>query len=194
MKMGYARVSTMGQDLETQQDILKEQGCERIYIEKKSGKDATSREELQKLLSNLREGDHVYVTKIDRLARSIIDLNKLVTEITEKGSSITFIKDQMTFEPGTNNSMQSLMFNILGSFAQFERELIVERTGEGRQRAKQQGKKLGRTGRPDKDIKRALKLYDEREKNGHSVTDISKITSVPRATIYHELKKRGATQ
>jgi DNA invertase Pin-like site-specific DNA recombinase len=84
-----------------------------------------------------------------------------------------------------------LLFNILGSFAQFERDLIVERTGEGRERAKKQGKHMGRPAQDEKQINKALKLYSERESNGMSVNDIAKVTGVPRSTIYAELKKKG---
>lgn len=189
-KIGYARVSTVNQNLESQKEILKSAGCEKVFIEKVTGASTAPREELKAMFEYMREGDHIYVTKIDRLARSIIDLNKLVQEITSKGATITFIKDSMTFEPGHSNSMQSLLFNVLGAFAQFERDIIVERTTEGRERAKKQGKHMGRPSRPKKDIERALKLYYDRENNGHSIADIIKLTGVPKATLYHEIRKR----
>src|SRR5699024_12219183 len=97
----------------------------------------------------VRNGDTVIVTKIDRLARSIIDLNRIVSDLTAKGVSVYFINENMTFRNGQHvNSLQTLLFNVLGSFAQFERDLIVERTTEGRERAKQQGKHLGRPSQP----------------------------------------------
>lgn len=96
----------------------------------------------------------------------------------------------MEFVAGTDsNSIQTLLFNILGSFAQFERDLIVERTTEGRERAKLQGKHMGRPSQPKKNVERALELYKQRETNGMSVNDIAKLTSVPRSTIYAEIKK-----
>ena len=191
MKIGYARVSTVGQDYETQQEILENEGCEKIYTEKVTGTSTAQRKELKRLLDNVREDDEVYITKIDRLARSITDLNKIVQELKQKGVSVHFISEGMTFKPDDKaSSMQTMMFNILGSFAQFERELIVERTTEGRERAKKQGKHMGRPAKPKQDIKKALKLYDEKAENKMSVTDISKVTGVPRSTIYHELKKR----
>jgi len=189
-KIGYARVSTVTQNLEAQKEILQDAGCEKLFIEKVTGTSTAQRKELKALFEYMREGDHIYVTKIDRLARSIIDLHKLVKEISDKGVTITFIKDNITFSPGSTNSMQSLLFNILATFAQFERDIIVERTTEGRERAKKQGKHMGRIGRPRKDIERALKLYDERETNGHSVSDIVKLTGVPRGSLYVEIRKR----
>src|SRR5699024_5344197 len=89
-----------------------------------------------------------------------------------------------------SNSLQTLLFNVLGSFAQFERDLIVERTTEGRERAKRQGKHIGRPAQPAQQVKRALKLYRDRQTNEMSDNDNSKMTVVPRTTIYHELKKQ----
>ena len=191
MKIGYARVSTVGQDYQTQKEILENNGCNKIYKEKVTGTSTAQRKELNKLLDNVREDDEVYITKIDRLARSITDLNKVVKTLTDKGVSVHFISEGMSFKPDDKaSSMQTMLFNILGSFAQFERDLIVERTTEGRERAKKQGKHMGRPSQPKKNIQKALKLYDEREQNGMSVNDISKLTDVPYSTIYNELKKR----
>lgn len=191
MKIGYGRVSTVVQDLETQQELLKAAGCTKLFIEKVSGTSAAQRSELKAMNEQIREGDLLIVTKIDRLARSIIDLNKIVKELNEKGISVQFLKENMTFAAGDEaNSINTLLFNILGSFAQFERDLIVERTTEGRERAKKQGKHMGRPSQPKKKIEQAMKLYSERETNGHSVNDIVKLTGVPRATIYAAIKKQ----
>lgn len=190
--IGYARVSTVGQDngLDTQKKLLSESGCRRIFFEKVTGTSTTKRNELKEATKFVENGDTLVVTKIDRLARSIIDLNNIVQELNEKGVSVRFIKENIMFESGENtNSLQTLLFNILGSFAQFERDIIVERTGEGRERAKKQGKHLGRPAQNKKDIEKALKLYGEREANRLSVNDISKMTGVPRSSIYAELKK-----
>lgn len=191
MYIGYARVSTNGQELQTQIETLKDEGCEKIYTEKVTGTSTAQREQLKEMLEHVRAGDTVIVTKIDRLARSIIDLNKIVKEITEKGAGIRFISENIEFKPqGQGNSIQALLFNVLGSFAQFERDLIVERTTEGRERAKREGKHMGRPSRPKKDIERALALYFDRENNGMSVKDIVKLTGVPRSTIYHKARQR----
>lgn len=190
MKIGYARVSTVGQDLETQQEILQDKGCEKIFVEKRTGTNIKEREGIQQAMDFAREGDMLYVTKIDRLARSIIDLNKIVHELVGKGISVYFINENMSFSSERdNNSLQTLMFNILGSFAQFERDMIVERTSEGRERARQQGKHLGRPSKPIQNIKRALDLYRDRQSNGMSIQDIVKVTDVPKSTLYHKLKE-----
>ncbi|MDG5789769.1 recombinase family protein [Evansella sp. AB-P1] len=190
MKIGYARVSTVGQDLATQRELLTEAGCRKIFVEKVTGTNTVKREQLAEAIDFMDEGDTLVVTKIDRLARSIIDLNNIVQKLNEKGISVHFLKDNMEFKAGNDtNSIQTLLFNILGSFDQFERELIVERTTEGRERAKKQGKHMGRPGQPDKNVDRALKLFNEREENGMSVNDIVNLTGVPRSTIYKQVKK-----
>jgi len=192
MIIGYARVSTTEQDLNAQIEMLEQSGCDRdnIYIEKATGREAKSRETLNDMIKFARRGDTIKITRIDRLARSIIDLNKIVKEVTQKGVSIEFIQDSLHFKSGKQlDPTQELMFNVLGSFAQFERSLIVQRTTEGRERAKRQGKHMGRPSQPKKQIERALYLYKNREFNNMSVNDIAKITEVPRSTIYHELKK-----
>lgn len=148
------------------------------------------RVELKAMIEHVRAGDIVVVTKIDRLARSISDLNKIVSTLNSKGVSVKFLKEQMTFEAGNNNSLNTLLFNILGSFAQFERDLIVERTSEGRERAKANGKKFGRKPSSSrKEIDKAIELYKNRNENGLSVGDILKMTDVKKSTFYYELKK-----
>lgn len=190
MRIGYARVSTVGQELEAQEGALREAGCERLYVEKVTGTSTAPRTQLAAMLDQVREGDTLVVTKIDRLARSIIDLNKIVTELTDKGVSVQFIRDNITFEAGKGaSSINTLLFNMLGSFAQFERDIIVERTTEGRERAKAAGKHMGRKGQPAKKVQQALVLMANRETNGMSVGDIVKVTGVPKPTIYLKMKE-----
>ncbi|EDO0467896.1 recombinase family protein, partial [Listeria monocytogenes] len=187
---GYARVSTVGQDLKTQQEKLLKQGIEEdyLYIEKKTATTTRNREALKDLIKNSRKGDIVYITKIDRLARSIIDLNNVMNEFLKKGVTVVFIDNNMTFSANAKSDpMQKLLFNVLGAFAEFERDMIVNRTTEGKIRAQQAGKKLGRKGQPDQQIRKALTLMDDRASNNLSVSDIVKLTGVPKATIY---KKR----
>lgn len=181
--VGYARVSTSEQDYALQVEQLKEYGCTKIFNEKASGKD-TGRPEFQKALEYLRSGDKLVIYKIDRLARSIRDLHNIVHELEEKGIGVVFVKEQIDFStPGGK-----LMFTMLGAIAEFERDLINERTKEGRERAKAQGKHLGRKGQDTKEIKKALKMFAERKTNGMSVNDIAKATGVPRSTIYAKAK------
>ncbi|EBH4203588.1 recombinase family protein [Listeria monocytogenes] len=198
MKLGYARVSTVGQDLKTQQEKLLKQGIEEdyLYIEKQTATTTRNREALKDLIKNSRKGDIVYITKIDRLARSIIDLNNVMNEFLKKGVTVVFIDNNMTFSANAKSDpMQKLLFNVLGAFAEFERDMIVNRTTEGKIRAQQAGKKLGRKGQPDQQIQKALRLMNKREDNNLSVSDIVKATGVPKATLYKKLKelKKGTS-
>ncbi|MFB5196161.1 recombinase family protein [Neobacillus sp. KR4-4] len=184
--IGYARVSSVGQDLELQIEKLQEYGCERIYQEKESGA-KSDRKELAKALDYLREGDKLVIYKLDRLARSTFDLHKIARELEARGIGLVFIKEQIDFTTPAGK----LMFTMLGAIAEFERDLINDRTAEGRARAKAQGKHLGRKGKDEKDVRKAIKLYQDRENNGLSVNDIAKMTSVPRSTIYAKVKELG---
>ncbi|MED4403716.1 recombinase family protein [Metabacillus fastidiosus] len=182
--IGYARVSTVGQSLENQIEQLKEYGCTKIFQEKQSGA-KSDRQALHEALEYLREGDKLIVTKIDRLARSVKDLHNIASDLSEKGIGLVFLKEQIDFSTAAGK----LMFTMLGAIGEFERDLINERTSEGRERAKKQGKHMGRPSQDKKKLQQALKLCSERETNGLSVNDIAKTTGVPRSTIYAELKK-----
>lgn len=187
---GYARVSTTDQSYDLQIEELKKFNKDIvIFSEKKSGKD-TGRPEYQKLRQQLRKGDTLAVYKIDRLARSTRDLANIVHDLEKEGVQIIFLKEQIDFgSPGGK-----LLFSMLSAVAEFERDLIVERTTEGRNRAKAQGKHMGRPSKDSKAIERALRLYHNRENNGLSVNDISKQTDVPRSTIYLRVKEQKAME
>ena len=182
--IGYGRVSTRDQDLALQVDKLNEYGCDKIFMEKQSGA-KSDREELAKGLEYLREGDKLVVYKLDRLARSTFDLHKIAKDLEERGIALVFIKEQIDFSTPTGK----FMFSMLGAVAEFERDIIADRTAEGRERAKAQGKHMGRVGQDEKAVKKALKLYQEREENNLSVNDIVKMTGVPRSTIYAKAKE-----
>ncbi|HDR4868796.1 TPA: recombinase family protein [Bacillus cereus] len=182
--VGYARVSTKDQNLDAQIERLTEYGCEKIYSEKYSGANS-DREELQKALEYMREGDKFVVCKIDRLARSIFDLHKIVNQLADRGIAVVFLKEQIDFSTPAGK----LMFTMLGAIAEFERDLINERTAEGRERAKAMGKHMGRKGQDEKQVKQAINLFFNRKENGLSVNDISKMTGVPRSTIYAKAKE-----
>ncbi|WP_033656241.1 recombinase family protein, partial [Enterococcus faecalis] len=115
---GYSRVSTSNQDYKTQIRKLEEAGAEKIFSEKYTGTKKEGRKELEELLSIVKVGDKVLVTKIDRLARSIVDLNSIISTLNHEGVTISFLDDHLTFEPDKKDSMQTLMMNMLGSFAQ----------------------------------------------------------------------------
>ena len=136
MLFHYARVSTNDQNLDRQ---IQEVKCDRLYCDKQSGKNV-NREQLQAMLSNLREEDHVTCLSMDRLSRSLADLIKLVEEITAKGATITFQKENMTFTPNKKDPFQNLMLSMLGAINQFYRENLLEIQREGIRCAKLAGK------------------------------------------------------
>ena len=149
--LGYARVSTQDQDLTAQLAALKAAGAKTIYREKISGVRA-DRPQLTKLMASLRKGDVVLVTKLDRLGRSTRELLQLIHDIDKAGASFKSIGDPL-FD--TSTSQGRLLVTMLAAIAEFERELIRERTGEGRKRAMQNGIRFGRP--------RALDSFQQQE-------------------------------
>lgn len=142
-KIGYARVSSTGQDYQTQYDKLIAAGCDRVLCEKQSGKSADDRAELQKALEFLElggEGCALVVTKLDRLARSMNDLTTITSKLQKNGVGFIVLDQQID----TTTSSGRLLFNILGSLAEFERDLINARCDEGRKAAKVKGVQFGR--------------------------------------------------
>lgn len=187
MKKAYIRVSTESQKEIRQKKILVDSlGAEIIYTEKVSAKNK-DREELKRMIEELQENDEIIVLEISRLARSLIDLHGIVQEIMDKGASIHFIKENMTFTPyETVDPMTVLLFNILGAFAQFEREITVQRTKEGVAIAKSLGKYKGKTMQICKGGKDEIRYYAIAEslKNMESITTIRKKYKVGMKTIY----------
>ncbi|MGG4549389.1 recombinase family protein [Rossellomorea marisflavi] len=143
MILGYARVSTNRQELDIQTKTLKEAGAVKIYKEKISGAKA-DRKELNRLLEELKAGDTLVVTKADRIARSLSHLERIVTELTNRGVTVNIINMGLFTAETMKNPMTKLLFNVLGAFAEFERDMILERTQEGIKDAKDKGVKFGR--------------------------------------------------
>jgi DNA invertase Pin-like site-specific DNA recombinase len=138
--IGYARVSTNGQDLAGQIAELDAAGCTKVYREKASGA-KTDRAELAKLLGKLDAGDVLIVTRLDRLARSTRDLLNTLDAVAKHGAGFRSLKDSWA---DTTTPHGRLMLTVLGGLAEFERELIRSRTGEGRKRAQDRGVRFGR--------------------------------------------------
>ncbi|WP_313262363.1 recombinase family protein [Sphingobacterium sp.] len=185
MKIGYARVSTQDQNLNMQIDSLKKSGCEIIFEEKISGK-SKERPELNRLFEKLRKGDTVVVWKLDRLGRSLKDLIDLITKMEQLEVSFLSIQDGIN----TNTATGRFTFNIFASLAEFEREIISERTKAGLTSARARGRKGGRPAGYSKDTIRKIKavktLYDSG--NSPSVQDIADSLNISRATCYRYLK------
>ena len=171
MIKGYARVSTFGQSLDGQIEILKKNGCEKIYREKISGKDR-KRPELEKMLSELKEGDLIKIVKLDRLARSNQDLLNIVSEIEGKKAQFVSIND-----PGidTTTAPGRFMLQMLGAVAELERSMINDRMEAGKEIARKKGVKFGRPPLKTKSG-RVLdpKVIIEKHNKGISATSIAK--------------------
>lgn len=179
MKIGYARVSTTGQDYETQLAKLKAEGCEEIFSEKQSGKSSDDREQLQAALKFARKGDVLIVTKLDRLARSMGDLWQIAKQLEGKGAAFKVI-DQEGMD--TSNATGKLLFTILGGIAEFERDLINARTAEGREAAKAKGVKFGRPGKLEADQVEAVKA--DVQAGELSMQAIADKHGISRKTVY----------
>ena len=175
----YIRVSSTDQNTDRQYEALPV--TDKEFVEKASGS-ASDRPQLKAMLKYLREGDHVHVLSIDRLARNIVDLQQLVNTITGKGAMITFHQENMTFRKGSNEPTSEVMFNILESFAQFERSLIRERQREGIAAAKARGKKMGR---PSKLTDKQKKAIVAKRRKGITPTKLAKEYGVSRGLIYN---------
>jgi|SRR5262245_39713472 len=176
MIVGYGRVSTDGQTLDAQVAALKAAGAERVFTEKVSGV-VTDRRELAKAIASLNSGDILLVTRLDRLARSTRDLLNVLDQVTERGAGFKSIADPMI---DTTSPHGKLILAVLAALAEFERSMILARTGEGRQRAKLRGVKFGR--------KPALTQFQRseaiaRRANGETLMDIARSMNVSHSTI-----------
>ena len=141
-KIGYARVSSVDQNLDRQMEVLDGLGLNRIFSDKLSGKN-TDRASLIEMLRFVREGDQLFVMSMDRLARNLLDLRRMINDLTAKKVKITFIKENLTFD-GDDSAMSVLLLSIMGAVAEFERTMIRERQAEGIKIAKQKGVYKGR--------------------------------------------------
>ncbi|MFT8358620.1 recombinase family protein [Bifidobacterium aquikefiri] len=183
MMIGYARVSTVEQNEQLQTDALTKAGCERMFIDHASGAKA-HRPELDRLLDVIRDGDTLVVWKLDRLGRSVQNLVDLMTLLQSRGVGFKSLTENMdTTTPGG-----VLIFNVFAAMAQFERDLIRERTNAGLQAARARGHKGGRPSKlTEKQRARISELYQGRTL---TVQEIADQYHVSRKTIYSSLKTK----
>jgi DNA invertase Pin-like site-specific DNA recombinase len=174
--LGYARVSTDGQTLEGQQAALRSAGAERIFSEKISGT-VTDRKALARAIAALGAGDVLLVTRLDRLARSTRDLLNTLAAISERGAAFRSLADAWA---DTTTPHGKLMITVLGGLAEFERSLILARTGDGRQRAQARGVKFGRK---PKLTQHQIAEAMARRQAGEALTDIARSFAVSHSTI-----------
>lgn len=180
MLVGYARVSSVGQSLEIQEDLLRQAGCEKVFAEKKSGRTAVDRRALQEAIEFVRDGDTLVVTRLDRLARSILDLRQIVDRLASKGVTFRCIQQGAI---DTSRSDGKLLLNLLASFAEFEADIRSERQRDGIEKAKAKGVYKGRPKFIDAAAVRHLRS------TGMGPTAIAKQLGIGRASVYRALSE-----
>ena len=183
-KFGYARVSTLGQSTDHQENALKNAGCDKILLEKFTGTKA-SRPRLDELREQLRPGDTVVITKLDRLGRSTKDLLQIVTEFEKQEINLVVLEQNIN----TSTPDGRLFFTMISAFAQFEAEIISARTRDGLAAAKL----LGRTGGRKPNLtqiqkSQVVRFYEE----GMSVSKIAEIMATTRQCVYRALDKESS--
>lgn len=186
MEFGYARVSKKEQKLDRHVDALKEYGIHKanIYLEKETGR-KRNRPELEKLLATIEEGDKIVTTELTRLGRSTRDLILLSEELSERGVELVSLKESID----TSTATGKMIFGVFAVLAQFERDLISERTVDGLKAARARGKVGGRPKIDQERIDKALTLYDVTPRL--TIKDICLMSGVSRPTLYKYLKIRG---
>ena len=182
MLVGYARVSTEDQDLLRQTFELRGAGCEKIYQETITGT-KKHRPELDAMLDFIREGDVVVVCELTRISRSTKDLFSLVEKIEEKGAKIKSLKEDWL---DTTTAHGKLLFTMMAGLAQFERDLISERTKSALAAKKAAGMKLGRPRVDDEQLEKAVRLYMTKE---FEVKEFVQMTKISKSTLYREIDR-----
>ncbi len=183
-RVGYKRVSTIVQNTERQLSGVE---VDRLFEDKVSGKD-TNRPQLQELIKYVREGDTVIIHSMDRLARNLIDLRKLINDFTGRGVAVQFIKEGLTFT-GQDSPMNVLLLNMLGAVAEFERAFILERQAEGIALAKERGAYKGRKqSLSDEQIALALAEVNQ----GIPKTKVAAKFGISRQTLYDYIAEFGS--
>ena len=186
--VGYARASTLDQkaSIESQERDLKAAGCHKTFSENVSSVETEKRHQLWAAMDYLREGDVLVVTKLDRLARSTADLSRLIEQLHQKGAGLRVLDIGLD----TSTSTGRLMLNLLGSIAEFERSLMLERQREGIERARREGKYKGRKRTARQKSDEVLRL----KRDGYGATEIAKKVGIGRASVYRILNEALASE
>lgn len=184
MLVGYTRVSTTEQNISLQKDALKKAGCRKIFDDKVSAAKA-DRPGLKSALAYMREGDTLLVWRLDRLGRSLKELIEIITNLEEREIGFRSLQESID----TTTSGGRLIFQIFGALAEFERNLIRERTRAGLEAARARGRKGGRPRiLGSKKFELACKLYDEKN---HTIKEICQILGISKPTLYNYLDRRS---
>lgn len=181
-KIGYARVSTREQNLDSQIDVLNEYGCERIFSEKVSGR-KYKRTELDKCLDYLREGDTLVITKLDRLGRTTKQLIELSLHLDDNGIDLEIIDMNIN----TKDAMGKMFFTMMSAFAELEANLLSERTKKGLASARSRGKLGGRPKISQDKERMIISLYNNKE---YTINEIISMTGVSRGSIYRIINEK----
>ncbi len=181
-RIGYIRVSSLDQNAERQLDGIH---LDKVFTDKASGKDI-NRPQLQAALNHIRAGDVLVVHSMDRLARNVEDMLRLVREMNDRGVSVEFIKENMRFTAGSDDPRSILMFTMLSAFAQFERSLIKERQREGIALAKAKGT-VYKGRKPALNAERTAQLR-EQAATGANRTKLAKEFGISRETLYQYIR------
>lgn len=185
-KVGYVRVSTLDQRTDRQLEGVQ---LDRVFEDKVSGKNMRDRPQLEEMLKYVREGDEVFVHSMDRLARNLEDLLALVRILTEKGVKLSFLKENLSFDPmQTASPMSKLVLGVMGAVAEFERELIHERQREGIALAKERGAYKGRTRKVTPELMQKIKDHLQK---GCGVSETAKLIGVSRSSLYRWFSEAG---
>ena len=176
MKIGYRRVSSEGQNLDRQDFV-----CDKMFEEKVSGA-KRDRDALTAMIEFAREVDEVIVWSIDRLARDLRDLQEIIQRLNDKGVSVSFLKEKLVFSGDAEDAFARLQLQMMGAFAEFERNIIRQRQAEGIARAKERGVYKGRAKSVSDGKIVALKA------KGYKVTEIAEELGINRITVYRALK------
>ena len=180
MIYGYARVSTADQNLDRQTDALKNYKVDTIFCEKISGT-KKNRPELDKLLSEVSSGDTIVIESLSRLGRSVKNLAELMEFFNENNIRLVSLKETID----TTSSTGRLLFTIISSLSQFERDVLAERTSEGLKAARARGRFGGRPKTANEKLNKAIALY---KTNEYTITEITELTGVSKSTLYRSVK------
>ena len=176
MVIGYARVSTADQNLDRQRDALEKYGIDKLYCEKVSGT-KKSRSELDRMMGEIEDGDTIVIESLSRLGRSVKNLAELMEVLNQRNIRLVSLKETID----TTSSTGRLLFTILSSLAQFERDVLVERTREGLNAARARGRCGGRPKSDETAVKKAVALYRTKQ---YSLKEITELTGVSKSTLY----------
>ena len=178
--LGYARVSSTGQNLEVQLDKLTSHGCDRIFHEKKTGTSTTARTKWNECMQYLRTGDTLVITKLDRLARSMIDLTKITDELNKREVELIVLDQQIN----TSTPEGKLLFHMLGAVAEFETEIRAERQRDGIAKALEKGTRFGAK---SKLTPEQLTEMRKKREDGVLIRELMDEYSISKATVYRLL-------